>query len=255
MLPQGVIKSIHAVIDAIFDRAKFRFLGTPVKNKEIRIGVVPRAAESRPDLTLQNAFDMASRSGGLQPDDRVRDSLTTIAASYIDAHRESAKAKVVNAVSSFLIDAAKNGVKTDVETVLGGEIEVLMGKIKSDLQTIVEAETTKARNTGAAVTVSKVSASLGISDPTCAFIGPNDNITCGSCLRLFFLPDKVTPKVYKMSELKSGYTKKGDEFPSLSGAHPRCRHSLTQILPGFGFRAGKITWISKDHDEYRHQRG
>jgi len=64
----------------------------------------------------------------------------------------------------------------------------------------------------------------------------------------------MTPRVWKMSELKSGYHKRGAACPCVSGMHPHCRHTLCAVMPGYGFRGGKIAWIETGHDELGKQR-
>ena len=70
------------------------------------------------------------------------------------------------------------------------------------------------------------------------------------------LPDGVTPRVWKLSEVGAGYHKKGDLNPKIAGLHPHCRCCLTSLLNGFGFNSsGMVTYIGKGHDEFAKQRG
>ena len=45
------------------------------------------------------------------------------------------------------------------------------------------------------------------------------------------LPDGITPRVWKMSEMGSGYHKKGDSSPKIGGLHPRCRCIYDRYAP------------------------
>jgi hypothetical protein len=68
------------------------------------------------------------------------------------------------------------------------------------------------------------------------------------------MPDKITPRVWKLSEIKFSYHKKGESNPSISGLHPHCRCSLTFLSPNFGFRDGQVSFMGLGHNEYLKQR-
>jgi hypothetical protein len=69
------------------------------------------------------------------------------------------------------------------------------------------------------------------------------------------MPDLVTPRVWKLSEIGFGYHKKGENNPKIAGLHPHCRCGLAFLAPGFGFKGGQVSWIGEGHDEYKAQRG
>ena len=82
-----------------------------------------------------------------------------------------------------------------------------------------------------------------------------DQHRCDECTRLHMMPDGVTPKVWKLSDVGSGYHKKGQSQPKVGGLHPHCRCMLTHLLSGYGFDAsGRVTYIAAGHDEYENQR-
>lgn len=256
ILGKGATKAIYNAVSALFARAKARFLGHSYGPKEISFGARPvRPVGFREDLSLPGIFDYASRAQGGKPSDSLREAVVRVADQYLNAHEELAKARVVNAVQSFISEAEANpGKAPDVKTVLGGELAQLMGTVSRNLKTIVDTESTRAHNLGAIDVISKVSVAAGQKDPVVAFIGPNDGYTCGECQRLFFLPDG-TPKAWRMSEIGHAYHKRGDEDPKIGGCHPNCRHRPVAILPGYGFdSSGKIAFISPGHDEWTKQR-
>lgn len=90
-------------------------------------------------------------------------------------------------------------------------------------------------------------------------VGPHDGATCKYCKQFWFMPDGVTPKVYKLSELIANGTnigrKQKDWKPTVDITHPNGRHTLVQLQPGWGFVSGTLRYISKDHNEYRQQKG
>jgi uncharacterized protein YqgV (UPF0045/DUF77 family) len=250
--PQA-IKTIKNAVSALFARAKARFLGIPVRH-EIKISVHSKPLVTRSDLSLPGLFDAAATAEGFRPAPNVRNAVIDVATAYMDAHEKLAQAQVVHAVQSWLTEAETKGVKTDMDTVLGGELADLMGRVTTNVKRVVETESTKARNAGALDAITKIAAATQVSDPHVFFAGPNDQHTCEECQRLFFMPDGVTPRVYLLSEVGHGYHRHGDPDPKIGGAHPNCRHSIVYISKGYGFRDGKITYLSPNHVELEKQR-
>jgi hypothetical protein len=108
---------------------------------------------------------------------------------------------------------------------------------------------------GTAMQISKVGAANGEEDPTVFFIVTIDDVTGSEEFVLHLLPDRKTPRVWKLSEIGNEYHKKGDSNPKFAGLHPNCRCKLTYLAKGYGFNAdGKVTYIGKDHDEFAIQR-
>ncbi len=176
-----------------------------------------------------------------------------IAEGYIEAQRHNTKAQVVKAVSSFLSDAWAKGVDTDIETVLGGELASVWGKATAGMHRIVDTEASNARNMGTLDGIIKVNTVNSIEDPVVYFIVVRDDSLCSECKRLHLLEDGITPRLWRLSQVKHGYHVKGENVPSLGGEHPHCRCTLSTLLPGYGFEGGSITFISLDHDEYKKQ--
>lgn len=89
--------------------------------------------------------------------------------------------------------------------------------------------------------------------------GPHDAKTCKWCLKFWFLPGGVTPKVYKMSDLVANGSnigkKAADWQPTVDNTHPNERHFLMELPHGFGFRGGSLSFIGKDHIEHKVQKG
>jgi hypothetical protein len=87
-------------------------------------------------------------------------------------------------------------------------------------------------------------------------VGPDDGKKCKFCHKFWQLPDG-TPRVYKLSELMANGTNYGkkqvDWQATIEPTHPRCREILLELPLGYGFKAGKLTYISKEHSEYKFQ--
>jgi hypothetical protein len=104
--------------------------------------------------------------------------------------------------------------------------------------------------------ITKINAASGVSDPIVFFVVVRDQTLCPECKRLHLMPDKTTPKVYKLSEVGAGYHTKGDSDPKMGGLHPNCRCCLVTLMPGYGFdSAGMVTYKSPGWSEYDHQHG
>lgn len=210
----------------------------------------------KPDLTLKGIFNAGASEEGVKPSEDLLKTLLKISGSYLDAAEAKAKAKTVQAVQSFLIDAGNKGIETNVETVLGGKLYEVLGEASRDVKRIMETESTVIRNTSIMDGIVRSNAAAGIEDPTVFFVTVRDQHRCDECTRLHVQPDGVTPRVWKLSELGSGYHKRGDPSPKVGGLHPHCRCVLTTLLPGYGFNAaGKVQYKTPGYDEFKAQRG
>lgn len=246
-LSKGAVKLIHSSVDELFDKALVRILGLDFGPKRIVIGV-------KPELTLAGLFASASAEEGNNGDPNLLASLLQIAKGYVEAQREATKARVVKSVNAFLRDADAKGVDTDVKTVLGGELAQVWKQTTTAMHTIVDTEASNVRNVGTLDGIVKVNAASGIEDPVIYFVVVNDDILCGECKRLHLLEDDITPRAWYLSEVGNGFHRKGDPSPKVGGLHPHCRCSLVALMPGYGFRAGRVAYIGEGHNEIEAQR-
>ena len=251
VLTKGVIKVIHESLDNLFSSILHRFLNKPpTKAKQIIFKA------SSPPVTFIDLFNTASAEERNVPDKGLLDNLLGIVEGYIEIQRQQAKTRVVHAVSSWLKDAYSKGVKTDVETVLGGELAEILGKTTSDMKRIVETESNNIKNTGTLDAIIKINAANGVEDPICYFVVVRDGDLCSECKRLHLMPNGIEPRLWKLSEIKHGYHSKEDDVPSLGGEHPSCRCSLVTMLDSYGFdEKGSITYVGMGHSELKKQRG
>lgn len=242
---------VEKAIDDLFDRLKARFLGPGAEKaygKQLRFRF-PAA------LSLTGLYETAGNLEGVQPREEVLSALLRTAGSYVDAQREHTKARVMQRVQSFLTDAHQAGVRTDVKTVLGGEMSRVWKDVSTDIKKIVETETTITRNTSIFDAIGRIGAATGHDDPVVFFVVVRDKSLCEECQRLHLLSDETTPRVWLYSELGGGYHKRGEENPKVGGLHPHCRCVLTHLMKGYGFdAAGRIMYRGPDWDELAHQR-
>ncbi len=250
-LSRGAIRAVNAAVDRVFDRIKGRVIGPDFirarGDKQIFIG-------HKPALSLPGIYRQAAAEEGSRADETMVHGLSKVAESYIDAQREATKARVLRSVNAWLADNKK----ADVQTVLGGELADVWGKVMSDVTKIIDTESTAARNLGTLEGITKVSAAHDIADPTVYWVTVRDTEMCEECKRLHLIDidGHTIPRVWKLSEVSSGYHKRGDEHPCTSGLHPHCRCTIGNLMPGYGFDdTGNVKFIKLGWDEYARQRG
>lgn len=246
------LTAIHKAVDLVFDRLKGQLLGPdwihPRKDKNIFVSF-------KPHLSLPGIYTMAAQEEAAKPNPEVLESLVHVADSYIESQRHATKAQVINAVTSFLTDAAKRGIKTDLQTVLGGQMAGIFTKLQANLTKIVATESNAAKNLGTLEGIVRVNLLNGISDPVVAFIGPNDKEVCEECKKTLYTTYPI-PRAFHLSEVKGGYHERGEDSPSMYGIHPHCRHSIIALTPGFGFSAsGNLKYFHRGYDVIKDQRG
>jgi hypothetical protein len=252
-LSRQSVSTIHRAVETVFNRIKSRVLGPDyLSSREAKtIGFGHREYFSLPGL-----YQRAAAEEGTTANDTALDGFARITEAYLDAERERAKARVTGAVDSWLRNTYSKKVKTNLETVLEGELARVWGQVTSEVNKIVDSQATTASNLGTLEGIVKVNAASGISDPTMFFIIVRDGHVCDECTRIHLLPNGVTPRAWKLSEISAGHHKRGEDSPSMCGLHPSCRCRPATLLPGYGFNgAGKITYISPGWDEYAAQRG
>lgn len=244
---------IFELVDDMFDRMSLNLIGEVPSLR----GKKSILFTTRPDFTLAHLFLKTLGTTNPMPAEvEAMKSLLSTAEEYISALRSRTKAQVTDQVEAYIRETRmqkQNPSTVDMKKIINENFN----KAKNHFQTISEAEATKARNMGKALQIGKVAASQGISDPSIFFIVLKDNATCKHCLSAHLMPDMMTPKVYKLSEVKFGYLSKDERGKkvSISGQHPRCRCSMSFLANSFGFKDGGVSYISPDHDEYRKQRG
>ena len=184
----------------------------------------------------------------------VLKSLLESANGYVESLKNRTRSNVTERIDGLIREAKYQNRKVseqEIQDVLAEELS----KARSHMQAIAESEATKLRNLGTMMDISRVASNLGDSDPTVFFVVVKDGSTCKECIRLHLMPDQMTPRLWKFSELKQGYHKRGENNPSAFGEHPHCRCTLTYLSQGFGFDgSGKLSYKSEDYSAYERQR-
>lgn len=243
-------EQIAQKVEELFDRIAVQLVGNlpRFQNKKTLI------FSSERNVGLAHLFVQGLQNQ--QPNAIEQDALKGLlnsAADYIESLKNKTKANVTERLDGLVREA-----KASQRTPTAEEIQAIMddelNKAKSNLKAIAEAESTKIRNMGTLMDITRVSTSLDDNDPTVFFVVVKDAATCKECLRLHLMPDEVTPRLWKFSELKQGYHKRSENVPSAFGLHPHCRCTLTYLAKGFGFENGRVKYHSENHDAFEAQR-
>lgn len=247
-LSSKAIEQIEQAISDSFKRTALSFLGNIPSIKKSKNIILEDGS-----INLSYLFVQAIENR--KPTELEKDALKgilRIANNYIEGLESRTKAKITQSLNAYIGEAREK--KDQVSTSKIREI------IKTDLdwagnqlKTIVNAESTKTKNIATAMQIEKVAASQGIDDPTVFWVVTIDDATGDEEFRLHLMPDRLTPRVWKLSELSMDYHKKEHNCPSLLGLHPNCRCVITYLARGFGFKNGKVSYVDAGYDHYKEQ--
>ena len=238
---------IDAAVDSVFDNLLARLLGGSFRNKNLFIRIVH-------DQTIPGLFENAVNEEGGQVDTDMLGNIIEVAQDYLQKYRSEAKAATKRKIQAVLHDVHTGRVKPeDFRNHVEGELVDLFGKVKAGVHAVVASETQLASTMGTKTAIDQISGALGI-EPIFCFVPVRDKAICEECVRIHLLPDGITPRVFKESEISHDYHVRGSDTPSFHELHPHGRCSLSSILPGFGFDAsGRVAWIHPDHREWDYQ--
>lgn len=243
-------ESIGRIVEDIFNRIALQFIGDIPSLKDAKRLII----SSERNFGLPHLFVQAMANKPLNSIEKdVLKSLLESSNGYIESLKNKTKSNVAESLDGLARSAKLQNRKVsreEMQSVLDEELK----RAGSHLQAIVESESTKLRNLGTMMDITRVASSIGDDDPTVFFIMVRDASTCKECVRLHTV-DGVTPRLWKFSELKQGYHKRGEENPSSFGLHPHCRCTMAYLSKGFGFdKGGKLSYIRENFDAYSNQR-
>ncbi|MEM4360300.1 MAG: hypothetical protein QXT45_07190 [Candidatus Bilamarchaeaceae archaeon] len=273
----AVNKGIENYVRALFQNLRLNLLGPEAIDKAYAF--VLRDSKFDPSTTVDSLYYQANLANNpdLKDADTLKDDeslkrIKTVAEQYITQLEEKTIADVKRVVGSAYHDAdlqAKlTGGKAEEILVDNKEILERVSEAIEDIQerlgravsALVENELYTAQNFGAMDGILAAARAIGQDDPTVCKIGVMDEKRCKHCWRLWTLSDKITPKVYKLSELAASPGHWKNPVASVGTTHVNCRDVLVTIMPGFGFSGGQIVYKGIDPetgelwDEYKHQR-
>jgi hypothetical protein len=243
-------EKIASIIEDMFDNIALQFIGNipRLRNKKMMV------FSTQQNIGLSHLFVQAMQNKALNPIEQdVLKGLLISADGYVEALKNRTKSNLTEQIDGIVRQAGLSKQKPDV-SLIQKAIDEEMKKAKAHLQAIAESEATKLRNLGTLMDITRVASSLGDNDPTVFFVVVKDGVTCKECIRLHLREDGVTPRLWKFSELKQGYHKRGESNPSAFGLHPHCRCTLTYLSRGFSFdESGKLKYHSENHDAFARQ--
>lgn len=243
-------EAINKVVEDVFDKIALMFIGEIPRLKHKKLIIL----NTKQNYGLANLFveAMSNKSPNIIEQDVLK-SLLESSFGYIDSLKAKTRSNIAERVDGIVKEAKTRGSKVtdeDIQVVINDE----MRRAKAGMKAIAEGEATKTRNVGAAMDISRVAASTGDYDPSVFFVVVKDGVTCNECKRLHLNSDG-TPRVWKFSDLKQGYHKRNEDYPSAFGLHPHCRCTLTYLSEGFGFdKKGRVTYVGRGHNEHSKQR-
>jgi hypothetical protein len=245
LISEELTKAIQLILDGFFNQMSQDLLGIiPKLNKQKRI-----VFTTKPQGLVSLFFKGLNDKKVTNDEKDVLNVILRIASGYTNALKERTESNIINGINSEISTGPLKLNK--LKSIVNKE----MKQAKNHFELISNAESNKAVNTGTALQISRIAESKGEDDPTIFFVVTQDDKTGFYEYVLHLLPDKKTPRLWKLSEVQSGYYTPGDQYPSLSGLHPNCRCKITYLAKGYGFgEDGKVKFIGLDHDEFHIQR-
>ncbi len=234
-------EQIHKLVENLFDKTALRFLGAHPKLKHKKIPLIGFEAT----IGLAALFVQAMSNKWLNNIEQdVLKGLVDGALSYIDNLKNKTSNDIIQKVEGMARRSRISGEKI-VESELNKAVQEELSKATAHLEAIITSEGTKTRNLGMAMDITRAAAINGEKDPIIGFAVIRDASTCEVCIDLNLMPDGVTPRLYRMSELSAGYYKRGDKVPSLVGNHPHCFTGSQMIATDSGLISFKELFESK----------
>lgn len=244
-------ENINRIVSDLFDKTALRLLGNIPKLQQKKIMLIG----FEESLGLANLFVQAMNNKWLNHiEQEVLKSVIDGTHNYIEILKNKTSNNIVQKVEGLARESRVSGEKI-ADSEINKIIQEELSKARSGLETIAMSEGTKARNLGMTMDISRAASADGEKDPIVGFAVIRDDSTCPICIKLNLMPDGVTPRLYKLSELSAGYYKRGETVPSILGQHPRCRCAIFYVPTDWGFNEkGHLTFIKIDHDELEKQR-
>lgn len=244
-------ENVGKIVDDMFDNIAIQLIGEIPRLRRKKLAIISMEHH----FGLANLFvqAMANKVPNAVEQDLLR-GLIASTDGYIESLKNKTRTNITERIDGMVREARIKRSKV-TESEIQAAIKDEMSKAKEHMTAIVESEASKLRNLGTLMSISRMASSVGDDDPTVFFVVVKDGTTCKECIRLHLMPDQITPRLWKFSELKQGYHKRSEDSPSAFGLHPYCRCTLVYLTRGFGFNdLGKTSYESENYDAYADQR-
>jgi hypothetical protein len=156
-LSSKVKEALNETVEGIFDNIALAFIGDIPKLRDKKRLVI----SSQPNFGLAHLFVQAM--GNRTPNEIERDVLKSLLESshgYIESLKNRTKSNITERLDGLSREAALRGEKMKEEDVQAAIAEE-MRKAKSHMRAIAESESTKMRNLGTMMDISRVAGSIG----------------------------------------------------------------------------------------------
>lgn len=234
-------------VERLFIRSRLRLglIKDDSGDKRIKVELNP--------LTLPGLFEITARDAGAVPRKASIDDIRRTANGYLGAQEEAAKAAVGRTVTQVVGDH-KGPLTPQMKNELKGSLDRIFEKSANAAEKIVDTEATVARNLAGLEAISAINVGAGVEDPVVFWLTSKDDKVCVECIKLHVMPDGITPRLWKLSEVSRGYHSRGDGTPSLLGLHPHCFVASTRLHTNRGLltieelcRQGGSVWVAVDN--------
>ncbi len=219
ILPKTTEELIAKEIAKVFERLKIKLLN-PYYKPKIDLG---KEVKHDKFLSMPGLYYSAyvSANADSKPTQEALKGLMRVTENYIDNAQDRAKIRAIEAVENTVRDAQAKP-DYDYEEELNDALVSVFDQTHGETKTILESELQRVKTIGLQEGTLDILEKRGITDPTIAFLTRHDSFVCKYCREMYTLPDGVTPRVYKLSELKSGYFNRKNPEPHLAPLHPNC---------------------------------
>jgi hypothetical protein len=232
-------------IESLFEGTKARLLGRLFEGPRIYFEIVRRAD---PLDTIEGIYNFTLKTlygANAKPNNKTIENLGEVTSNYMDAQQ----LKVKNHV---LADVAKAKTPSEAMRAVRGHFE----KAGQYVDLLVANETRIVQSYASREGISKLSADLGVKDPTVVFLGVCDHKICKYCKSMYHDSASIRkPKPYKLSQVQEGYFRAKDwdgKTPHQVPLHPRCRHVMVFVPPNMGYDAsGMIQFVEFGYDYHK----
>jgi intein/homing endonuclease len=243
-LSLNAMEGIENLINSQFDSLSVEFLG-----------LIPKLTKEKKLIFTTNKNSLAAMFlkalGTKQPNKTEAETMKVmfkIANGYVDALKSKTSSKVLNSIDAYIKDQNKKELPIDTEYVKGIMSKEL-AEAKKHFELIANSTANTNWNTATALQIAKIAEERGIEDPNIVFLVTKDDKTGFFEWILHLLPDGKTPRVWKLSEVISGYYSPGGQYPSLNGLHPECFSKNNRLYTSDGLIPLKDLIDKKDQIE------
>jgi hypothetical protein len=157
-------------------------------------------------------YESAIKEEAGVPDIEVLENLVGTSQKYLEA----AKLKAINTVVKDL-EAHLAEEEAPTATTIQEALKDSFEGVSAGVKRIVETELQATKSFGLLDGIIKANLSSGVDDPIVFWVVVKDDLFCNFCRKVHLMPNGITPRLWRLSEVNMGYAKKNDNVPSIHG--------------------------------------